>query len=91
MSAEIKLCVVCGEDLVDGPTEINGCIEWICLDCLSDENGDELVIEPCDVCGVNVVDGQWPTTRNGYTLTTCLGCYVKVPGRDWDEDKRELI
>jgi predicted helicase len=37
------------------------------------------------------VDGQWPTTRNGYTLTTCLGCYVKVPGRDWDEDKRELI
>jgi len=89
--SETEPCDVCGGELVDGPTYQNGSISWTCQGCTTDEDGIPDGVEPCDVCGVNVLDGQWPTTQNGYTLTTCLDCYEKVPGCDWDEVKQELI
>ena len=58
---------------------------------MSDENYFDDEGEPCDVCGVGVVDGMSPTTRNGYTLWTCLLCYdTKVDGHDWDDDRGSL-
>ncbi len=57
---------------------------------MSDENYFDEEGEPCDVCGVDVVNGMSPTTPNGYTLWTCDTCYYEAKTRDWDDDEEEL-
>ena len=60
---------------------------------MSDENYVDEHGQPCDVCGVDVVNGMSPQTLNGYILWTCLDCYNsgRVGERGWDEDRQELI
>ena len=57
---------------------------------MSGENYFDDEGEPCDVCGVGVVNGMSPTTPNGYTLWTCDTCYYEAKTRNWDDDNEEL-